>query len=203
MSRIGKQPIPVPSGVEVKIDGTNVRVKGPKGELTHDAPASITVAREGDDLVVTRPDDVTAQLGATERHETARLLGRPHLPGAVGHDLEDRKSVRSVSGRRLCSARMYRGPAAATRRKRAAAALDEEFAARVSRPKRRSRARGQPTRPEQTCRPLSIYLLDLMRRGAVYCHAFFTTMPTHSSSTRSHATVPRANARTTSSRSST
>jgi large subunit ribosomal protein L6 len=57
MSRIGKQPIPIPSGVEVAIEGSRVRVKGPKGELQHDAPASITVAQDGDAIVVTRPDD--------------------------------------------------------------------------------------------------------------------------------------------------
>jgi large subunit ribosomal protein L6 len=57
MSRIGKMPIPVPSGVEVTISGNHVTVKGPKGQLSHDAPESMTVAREGDDLVVTRPDD--------------------------------------------------------------------------------------------------------------------------------------------------
>ena len=57
MSRIGKKPIPVPSGVDVTIDGSHVMVKGPKGTLEHDAPESITVSREGDDLVVTRPDD--------------------------------------------------------------------------------------------------------------------------------------------------
>jgi large subunit ribosomal protein L6 len=57
MSRVGQQPIPIPSGVEVAIDGTRVRVKGSKGELEHDLPPSITVARDGDDLVVTRPDD--------------------------------------------------------------------------------------------------------------------------------------------------
>src|SRR5713226_5273651 len=57
MSRIGKKPIPIPSGVEVTIDGRHVTVKGPKGTLEHDAPEAITVAREGDELVVTRPDD--------------------------------------------------------------------------------------------------------------------------------------------------
>jgi large subunit ribosomal protein L6 len=57
MSRIGKQPIPVPSGVEVTIADHHVVVKGPKGTLEHDVPETITVAREGDDLVVTRPDD--------------------------------------------------------------------------------------------------------------------------------------------------
>jgi len=57
MSRIGKMPIPVPSGVDVTIDGRHVTVKGPRGTLEHEAPESITVAREGDALVVTRPDD--------------------------------------------------------------------------------------------------------------------------------------------------
>ena len=57
MSRIGKMPIPVPSGVEVTIDGRHVTVKGPRGTLEHDAPETITIARDGDDLIVTRPDD--------------------------------------------------------------------------------------------------------------------------------------------------
>ena len=57
MSRIGKMPIPVPSGVEVTIDAGHVTVKGPKGTLEHDAPETITIAREGDELIVTRPDD--------------------------------------------------------------------------------------------------------------------------------------------------
>jgi large subunit ribosomal protein L6 len=57
MSRIGKMPIPVPSGVDVTIDGSHITVKGPKGTLEHDAPETITVSREGDELVVTRPDD--------------------------------------------------------------------------------------------------------------------------------------------------
>jgi len=57
MSRIGKMPIPVPSGVDVTIDGRHVTVKGPRGTLEHDAPETITIAREGDELIVTRPDD--------------------------------------------------------------------------------------------------------------------------------------------------
>jgi large subunit ribosomal protein L6 len=57
MSRIGKQPITVPSGVDVTISGSHIAVKGPKGQLEMDAPEDITVAREGDDIVVTRPDD--------------------------------------------------------------------------------------------------------------------------------------------------
>src|SRR5512139_533151 len=57
MSRIGKAPISVPSGVDVTIDGASVSVKGPKGTLAWDAPADITVSRDGDTLTVTRPDD--------------------------------------------------------------------------------------------------------------------------------------------------
>jgi len=60
MSRVGKQPIPVPSGVEVSIDGAHVTVKGPKGTLEHDAPPTITLSRDGDDIVVSRPDDERA-----------------------------------------------------------------------------------------------------------------------------------------------
>ncbi|MEH3032715.1 MAG: 50S ribosomal protein L6 [Aeromicrobium erythreum] len=58
MSRIGKLPVAVPSGVEVTIDGQNVRVKGPKGELSHTVAEPITVARAEDgSLEVQRPDD--------------------------------------------------------------------------------------------------------------------------------------------------
>jgi len=57
MSRIGKMPVPVPSGVDVKIDGANVSIKGPKGTLEHTIPAPITVAQADDTLVVARPDD--------------------------------------------------------------------------------------------------------------------------------------------------
>jgi large subunit ribosomal protein L6 len=57
MSRIGKQPIPVPSGVTVSIDDGQVRVNGPKGELSERIPRDITVELEDDRLVVRRPTD--------------------------------------------------------------------------------------------------------------------------------------------------
>jgi large subunit ribosomal protein L6 len=57
MSRIGKAPIPVPQGVEVTIDGNNIAVKGPKGSLARELPGQISVRRDGDLLVVERPDD--------------------------------------------------------------------------------------------------------------------------------------------------
>ena len=57
MSRIGRSPIPVPSGVDVTIDDRHVTVKGPKGTLERDLPGAISIRREGDELLVERPDD--------------------------------------------------------------------------------------------------------------------------------------------------
>jgi large subunit ribosomal protein L6 len=57
MSRIGKQPIPVPSGVSVAIEPGVVRVNGPKGELSERIHRDITVVQEDEQLVVTRPTD--------------------------------------------------------------------------------------------------------------------------------------------------
>ncbi len=57
MSRIGQLPIPVPSGVNVEIDGQQITVKGPKGSLTHVVAEPITVAQEEGTLNVARPDD--------------------------------------------------------------------------------------------------------------------------------------------------
>ncbi len=57
MSRIGRMPITVPAGVEVTIDGHTVTVKGPKGTLTRSFAPLISIAQEGDTIVVTRPDD--------------------------------------------------------------------------------------------------------------------------------------------------
>jgi large subunit ribosomal protein L6 len=58
MSRIGKLPIPVPSGVDVAVDDSLVTVKGPKGTLSHSVAAPITISRgEEGTVVVTRPDD--------------------------------------------------------------------------------------------------------------------------------------------------
>ena len=58
MSRIGKDPITVPSGVDVTIDGRHVTVKGPKGTLEHTVVEPITIERDEDgSLLVKRPDD--------------------------------------------------------------------------------------------------------------------------------------------------
>jgi large subunit ribosomal protein L6 len=55
MSRIGRKPIPVPAGVTVAIEPERVTVNGPKGELSERIHRDITVAHEGEELVVTRP----------------------------------------------------------------------------------------------------------------------------------------------------
>ena len=58
MSRIGKMPVVIPSGVEVTINGQSVTVKGPKGELSHTVAEPITVRKDDDGaLTVERPDD--------------------------------------------------------------------------------------------------------------------------------------------------
>jgi large subunit ribosomal protein L6 len=57
MSRIGKNPVPVPKGVEVRVDGGTVSVKGPKGTLVQPLPAGIAAAVEEDRVVVSRSGD--------------------------------------------------------------------------------------------------------------------------------------------------
>ncbi len=57
MSRIGMQPITIPSGVDVSIDGARVAVKGPKGELDHTLVGGVSVKRDEDALIVERADD--------------------------------------------------------------------------------------------------------------------------------------------------
>lgn len=57
MSRIGKNPIAIPAGVDVTVDGQDVKVKGPKGELSLTVTSPIQVAVEDNNIVVTRPND--------------------------------------------------------------------------------------------------------------------------------------------------
>ncbi|MCF8587005.1 50S ribosomal protein L6 [Gordonia liuliyuniae] len=57
MSRIGKNPIEIPAGVDVNIDGQDVKVKGPKGELSLTVSEPIEVTKEESSIVVTRPND--------------------------------------------------------------------------------------------------------------------------------------------------
>jgi len=72
MSRIGRLPIPVPSGVDVDITDRLVTVKGPKGTLTHNLAEPIVIEKADDgSLIVTRPDD---EKRSKERHGLSRTL---------------------------------------------------------------------------------------------------------------------------------
>jgi large subunit ribosomal protein L6 len=71
MSRIGRLPIPVPSTVDVTIDGRRVTVKGPRGTLTRDLHPDIAVSREDGTIVVTRP---TEQKTHKQLHGLTRTL---------------------------------------------------------------------------------------------------------------------------------
>jgi len=71
MSRIGRLPVTIPSGVQVTIDGQNVTVKGPKGELAHTVVDPITVEQGEDGLQVKRPDD---ERESRARHGLTRSL---------------------------------------------------------------------------------------------------------------------------------
>ncbi len=105
MSRIGKQPVPVPTGVDIAIDGQNLSVKGPKGSLSLQVAEPIAVSRDDDGaIVVTRPDDdrrnrslhglsrtLIANLvtGVTEGYTTKmEIFGVGYRVVAKGSDLE-------------------------------------------------------------------------------------------------------------------
>ena len=60
MSRIGKSPVSIPSGVEVKVNGTTVTVKGPKGELTQEIDSCVTLSVEDNTITFNRESDVPA-----------------------------------------------------------------------------------------------------------------------------------------------
>ena len=65
MSRIGKSPIPVPGGVTVSLNGLDVKVKGPKGELSRTLPDGVAVAQDGSTIVVS-PSSTSRR--SRERH---------------------------------------------------------------------------------------------------------------------------------------
>ncbi|NQT91666.1 MAG: 50S ribosomal protein L6 [Lentisphaerae bacterium] len=71
MSRIGQEPIDLPAGVTVSVEGKRVSVKGPLGELAHTAPAPIDVATEDGRITVTRVDDTD---GSRSLHGLTRTL---------------------------------------------------------------------------------------------------------------------------------
>jgi len=104
MSRIGRKSIPVPAGVDVTISGQTVKVKGPKGELSHVVAEPITVEREDSELHVNRPNDERKSkelhglsrtlvanmiIGVTEGYKkTLEINGTGYRVTAKGKDLE-------------------------------------------------------------------------------------------------------------------
>lgn len=76
MSRIGKLPIPVPSGVDVRVDGRQISVKGPKGALSREVHADMSVALEGGEVVVERPSE-------SQEHRALHGLTRALLANMV------------------------------------------------------------------------------------------------------------------------
>jgi large subunit ribosomal protein L6 len=96
MSRIGKQPIIVPTGVDVAIDGRTVTVRGPKGTLSHTVPEPITVQRAPDDtLLVERPDD---ERRSKSLHGLSRTLVNNMIVG-VSQGYEKRMEIHGVGYR--------------------------------------------------------------------------------------------------------
>jgi large subunit ribosomal protein L6 len=81
MSRIGKNPIPVPKGVEVSVSDGVVQVKGPKGTLVHPVPARISVSVEGEQVVVRRSDD---EADVRALHGLMRALLANAISGVTG-----------------------------------------------------------------------------------------------------------------------
>ncbi len=78
MSRIGKQPIGIPSGVTVNVANGELQVKGPKGNLTRPVPQGINAKVEGETLVLERPDDSKE---SRSRHGLARALANNMVVG--------------------------------------------------------------------------------------------------------------------------
>ncbi|MFZ1948037.1 MAG: 50S ribosomal protein L6 [bacterium] len=71
MSRVGKRPVAIPKGVEVKVQGDNVKIKGPKGGLEKNMPKGIQVRLEGESVLVTRSGDLGSDRAL---HGTARAM---------------------------------------------------------------------------------------------------------------------------------
>ena len=80
MSRIGKMPVAIPSGVEVNVSGQNISVKGPKGTLTHVLPELITPKKEENSLVLARANDERA---AKSLHGLSRTLVSNMITGVT------------------------------------------------------------------------------------------------------------------------
>ena len=95
MSRIGNKPITVPEGVEVKIDGKHITVKGPKGTLEKDLHKNMTVTVEGNTITVTRPNDEAENRSL---HGLTRTLINNMVEGVV-HEFKRNLEINGVGYR--------------------------------------------------------------------------------------------------------
>lgn len=95
MSRIGKRPIAIPPKVTITINGQTVTVKGPKGELTRTLNTEVTIAQEGETLVVQRTDDSRT---ARQRHGLNRTLVANMVEG-VSQGFQRRLEIQGVGYR--------------------------------------------------------------------------------------------------------
>ena len=95
MSRIGKQPIPLPAKVTAEIKGQHITIKGPKGTLEREIPAPIEVKQDGDNLVVAPTED--SRLGR-QRHGLCRTLVANMVDG-VSQGFQKRLQIQGVGYR--------------------------------------------------------------------------------------------------------
>ena len=91
MSRIGKKPITIPAGVDVKINGSQVTVKGPKGELSNSFDEAMAITMENNEIIVTRPSDA-------KEHRSLHGLTRTLIANMVMGVTEGYKKELEVNG---------------------------------------------------------------------------------------------------------
>ncbi|KKD39369.1 50S ribosomal protein L6 [Limnoraphis robusta] len=96
MSRIGKRPIPIPQKVTLTIEGQQITVKGPKGELTRVLPAQVLLEQEGEALLVVKRRDESRV--ARQRHGLCRTLVANMVDG-VSKGFEKRLEIQGVGYR--------------------------------------------------------------------------------------------------------
>jgi large subunit ribosomal protein L6 len=112
MSRIGKQPVPVPKGVTITIDGQTVTVKGSKGELSRELPNEIAFVQEDETIVVTRRNE---SRNAKQRHGLVRTLIANMVEG-VSNGYQKKLEIQgvgyraSLQGQKLVMALGYSHP---------------------------------------------------------------------------------------------
>ena len=112
MSRIGKQPVPIPKGVTITINGQTVKAKGSKGELSREFPTEVSIAQEGEEILVKRVDESRK---ARQRHGLVRTLIANMIEG-VDKGYEKKLEIQGVGyrastqGKKLVMALGYSHP---------------------------------------------------------------------------------------------